>query len=56
MAEYLSLDANEEKPMSSDVAGRRGLISSELNTDDEFDFDLDFEFVFDFDLDLDLLS
>jgi hypothetical protein len=36
------------------AAGRKGLTSSELNTDDEFD--LDFDFDIDFDLDLDLLT
>lgn len=47
----LSFEAKFDNPTSSPVAGRRGLSSSELRTEDEFD--LDFAFEFDLDRSLD---
>lgn len=40
----LNLEANNETS-SSEIAGRRGLSSSEVSTDDEFDLDLDLELI-----------
>ena len=51
-ADYLSFEAKDDNPTSSPVSGRRGLSSSELSNDEEFDFD----FAFEFDLDRSLES
>lgn len=52
---YLSFEAKEDNATSSPITGRRGLNSSELRTDEEFDFDFDFAFEFGLERSLDLL-